>query len=69
MSEAKFGSWVVPESPVDVEYSLIVIDEIRQVVADGFQRLQRGGIVVGGVLYGTRQERVVKVTAMRENRL
>ncbi len=66
MSDAKFGSWVVPESPVDVEYSLIVIDEIRQVVADGFQRLQRGGIEVGGVLYGTRQDRIVKVTAMRE---
>ncbi len=66
MSDAKFGSWVVPESPVDVEYSLIVIDEIRQVVADGFQRLQRGGIEVGGVLYGTREERLVKVTAMRE---
>jgi proteasome lid subunit RPN8/RPN11 len=66
MSDAKFGSWVVPESPVDVEYSLIVIDEIRQVVADGFQRLQRGGIEVGGVLYGTRQDRMVKVTAMRE---
>jgi len=66
MSDVKFGSWVVPESPVDVEYSLIVIDEIRQVVADGFQRLQRGGIEVGGVLYGTRQDRIVKVTAMRE---
>lgn len=66
MSDVKFGSWVVPESPVDVEYSLIVIDEIRQVVADGFQRLQRGGIEVGGVLYGTREGRVVKVMAMRE---
>ncbi len=66
MSNAKFGSWVVPESPVDIEYSLIVIDEIRQVVADGFQRLQRGGIEVGGVLYGTREDRLVKVTAMRE---
>jgi hypothetical protein len=66
MSDAKFGSWVVPESPVDVEYSLIVIDEIRQVVADGFQRLQRGGIEVGGVLYGTHQDRTIRVTAMRE---
>ena len=66
MSDAKFGSWVVPQSPVDVEYSLIVIEEIRQVVADGFQRLQRGGIEVGGVLYGTRQERTIRVTAMRE---
>ena len=66
MSDTKFGSWVVPESPVDVEYSLVVIDEIRQVVADGFQRLQRGGIEVGGVLYGTREDRTVRVMAMRE---
>src|ERR1700681_2314024 len=66
MSDVKFGSWVVPESPVDVDYSLIVIDEIRQLVADGFQRLQRGGIEVGGVLYGTRDGRTVRIMAMRE---
>ena len=66
MSDTKYGSWVVPESPVDVEYSLVVIEEIRQVVADGFQRLQRGGIEVGGVLYGTREDRTLKVLAMRE---
>ena len=66
MSDAKFGTWVVPESPVDVEYSLVVIEEIRQVVADGFQRLQRGGIEVGGVLYGTREDRIVRILAMRE---
>ncbi len=66
MSDAKFGAWVVAESPVDIEYSLLVIDEIRQVVADGFQRLQRGGIEVGGVLYGTREGRIVRIMAMRE---
>jgi proteasome lid subunit RPN8/RPN11 len=66
VADAKFGTWVVPESPVDVEYSLVVIEEIRQVVADGFQRLQRGGIEVGGVLYGTREDRIVRILAMRE---
>jgi len=66
VTDAKFESWVVPESPVDVEYSLVVIDEIRQVVADGFQRLQRGGIEVGGVLYGTREGRILRILAMRE---
>ena len=65
MADPKFGTWVVPESPVDVEYSLLVIEEIRQVVADGFQRLQRGGIEVGGVLYGTREIRTVRILAMR----
>jgi len=66
VTDTKFGTWVVPESPVDVEYSLVVIEEIRQVVADGFQRLQRGGIEVGGVLYGTREDRTVRILAMRE---
>lgn len=66
MSDAKFGTWAVAESPVDIVYSLVVIDEIRQVVADGFQRLQRGGIEVGGVLYGTREGRTVRILAMRE---
>lgn len=66
MIDAKFGTWAAPESPVAVEYSLVVIEEIRQVVADGFQRLQRGGIEVGGVLYGTREDRIVRILAMRE---
>ena len=28
MREMKFGSWTAPQSPVDIEYSLVVIDEI-----------------------------------------
>jgi len=66
MNDTKFGTWTVPESPVDIEYSFIVIDEIRQVVAEGFQRLSRGGIEVGGVLYGAREGRTVRIMAMRE---
>jgi proteasome lid subunit RPN8/RPN11 len=65
MSDVKFGSWSVPESPVTVEYSLVVIEEIRHEVAEGFQRLSRGGIEVGGVLYGTRDGRTVRILAMR----
>ena len=43
----------------------MVIEEIRHEVAEGFQRLSRGGIEVGGVLYGTRDGRTVRVLAMR----
>src|SRR5580692_6926052 len=64
-SDVKFGSWSVTESPLTVEYSLVVIEEIRHEVAEGFQRLSRGGIEVGGVLYGTRDGRTVRVLAMR----
>src|SRR5271169_4466877 len=65
MSDSKFGSWSVAESPVTIEYSLVVIEEIRHEVAEGFQRLSRGGIEVGGVLYGTREGRTVRIMAMR----
>ncbi len=64
-SDVKFGSWSVTESPLTVEYSLVVIEEIRHEVAEGFQRLSRGGIEVGGVLYGIRDGRTVRVMAMR----
>jgi hypothetical protein len=65
MSDTKFGSWSVAESPVSIEYSLVVIEEIRHEVAEGFQRLSRGGIEVGGVLYGTLDGHTVRVLAMR----
>ena len=65
MTEVKFGSWSVPESPVSIEYSLVVIEEIRHEVAEGFQRLSRGGIEVGGILYGLAEGRSVRVAAVR----
>ena len=43
----------------------MVIEEIRHEVAEGFQRLSRGGIEVGGILYGTRDGRTVRILAMR----
>src|ERR1035437_10425517 len=65
MSDVKFASWSVVESPITIEYSLIAIEEIRHAVAEGFQRLSRGGIEVGGILYGTREGRAGRVLAMR----
>jgi hypothetical protein len=66
MSETSFGLWTVPGCPLEIEYTLSVIEEIRQVVAEGYQRLSRGGIEVGGVLYGTHEGRTVRILAMRE---
>src|ERR1700674_5246057 len=65
MSDVKFGYWTVPESPVSIDYSRVLIEEIRHEVAEGFQRLSRGGIEVGGILYGMRDGRTVRVLAMR----
>jgi hypothetical protein len=65
MSEVKFGTWTVPESPLTIQYSLVVIEEIRQEVAQGFQKMARGGIEVGGILYGRRDGRSISILAMR----
>jgi proteasome lid subunit RPN8/RPN11 len=65
MSDVKFAAWSVASSPVTIEYSIVVIEEIRHAVAEGFQRLSRGGIEVGGILYGARDGRTVRILAMR----
>jgi hypothetical protein len=64
--DGNFGSWAVAESPLTIEYSLVVLEEIRHGVTEGFQRLSRGGIEVGGVLYGMHEGSTVQIQAMRE---
>ena len=65
MREPKFGTWTAPECALQIEYSLTVIDEIRTIVTEGFQRLSRGGIEVGGVLYGRVDGIHLRILAMR----
>src|SRR6266571_4441321 len=65
MSDPSFASWSVAESPITIEYTLVVLEEIRRAVTEGFQRLSRGGLEVGGVLYGSREDRTVRVLAIR----
>jgi hypothetical protein len=65
MSDSRFGSWSVAESPVTIEYSVVVIEEIRHEVAEGLQKLARGGVEVGGILYGVREGRTVRIMAIR----
>jgi len=65
MSEVTFGTWSVPASPIIVEYSVVVVEEIRHDVAEGFQKLSRGGIEVGGLLYGVREGQTIRITAIR----
>jgi len=65
MSEVTFGTWSVPATPIIVEYSVVVVEEIRHDVAEGFQKLSRGGIEVGGLLYGVHEGQTVRITAIR----
>jgi proteasome lid subunit RPN8/RPN11 len=65
MSDATFGNWSVAASKVTVEYSLVVLEEIRHEVAEGFQKLSRGGIEIGGLLYGVHEGQTVRILAIR----
>ena len=65
MSEAAFETWGVDDSPIAIEYSLVVLEEIRHQVSQGLLRFSRGGIEVGGVLYGTRDGRTIRIQAIR----
>ena len=65
MSDLTFGTWSAAASPLTIEYSLVVIEEIRHEVAEGFQKLSRGGIEVGGLLYGVREGHTVRIMAIR----
>ncbi|MEN6601625.1 MAG: hypothetical protein ABFD86_04355 [Bryobacteraceae bacterium] len=42
-----------------------MLDDIRVLVVEGLHRLSRGGIELGGVLYGTRSGRLLRIEAQR----
>lgn len=65
LTDPSFESWGGADSPVSIDYSLVVIEEIRHEVVQGLQRFSRGGLEVGGVFYGTRDGRQVRIQAMR----
>jgi hypothetical protein len=54
-------SWSAVEVPLTIEYSQTALDEIRDAVWVGFQRLARGGLEVGGILYGHRRDRTLEI--------
>jgi proteasome lid subunit RPN8/RPN11 len=51
-------------SPV-IEYSNTVLDEIRIRAAEGYQRMRHGGVEVGGVLFGSREDGILRIAAVR----
>ena len=50
----RFGLWSDAEGVHRIEYSRIVLEEIRSAATRGLMRLGRGGIEIGGLLFGTR---------------
>jgi proteasome lid subunit RPN8/RPN11 len=48
-----------------IEYSCALLDEIRLLAVDGLHRLSRGGLEIGGILYGTRVAGLLTIEAQR----
>lgn len=57
--------WAVAEHPLAVECPWLILEEINGAVQEGFRRLSRGGVEVGGVLFGRKTDTVVRIMAWR----
>ena len=56
-------TWHPTQSPLAIEYTRSVLDEVRDQAVAGYRRLSRGGVEVGGILYGTRDTGKVRILA------
>lgn len=57
--------WQAPECARAVEYSPVLLEEIRRHALEAFFAVPRGGAETGGVLYGRHGERRVRILAWR----
>lgn len=57
--------WSIPGYDHQIEIPLAVASEIVARAKEGFNRFPRGGLEVGGVLFGVRQEGRIQVRAVR----
>ena len=69
MSEAKtqrpLETWSAADVHLSVEYAAHILDDINAYAAEGLKQLSRSGIAVGGVLFGSRREKSVRILAWR----
>src|SRR4051794_9347788 len=61
----ELGSWSVESQSFTIEYSPRVLEEIRAEAVDGLLRIRRGGIEVGGVLFGVRKAKRIRILDRR----
>src|SRR3984885_1552148 len=61
----EFASWRVPEFHRAVEYPSEVMEEIRAFACDELINLSHGGDEVGGVLFGTRRDALIRILTWR----
>ena len=54
-----------PHCPFRIEFPPALMEEIRRLVVDAFYSVPRGGVEIGGVLFGTRERTQVRIAAWR----
>src|SRR3984893_6475881 len=64
-AELQFASWRVPQFARAIEYPFEVMEEIRAFACDELLQLSHGGDEVGGVLFGTRREDLIRILTWR----
>jgi proteasome lid subunit RPN8/RPN11 len=53
--------WQAPQSPFQILYSRLVLEQIRLAVVDAYYLVPRGGVEIGGVLLGKYHDRQVEI--------
>src|SRR2546425_12165229 len=63
--DVEHGLWKASGHDFTIEYSMYVLEQIRAAAIEGFNKLPRGGIEIGGVLFGSREGRRISVRDFR----
>lgn len=64
-AEFAYGTWTAPAGGVTVEYPLEIMDELRLAACGGLRQLARGGLEIGGVLFGSRRDQTIRLVNWR----
>ncbi len=62
---SRYGRWSAGEGSRAIDYSCALLGDIRVLVVEGMHRLSRGGMEVGGVLYGRRAGESLSIQTQR----
>ena len=60
-----FEPWTADGAPFSIEYSISVLEELRQKAEQGFQTIPHGGIEIGAALFGERRGSIVRICEWR----
>jgi hypothetical protein len=64
-AEIKFALWKTPQIPLEIEYSVGVMEEIQAAACAALREVPVGEKEIGGVLFGEHQEHSIRIQAWR----